>query len=257
MKRYFMLIASIVVIVIVGSLLGYFYYQKNLSLPERNVEPVSKEITEHDEASDQSNNENTATEDQEAINQTEEQTTDNTEDETEEAQREVPEEKEVRHFIMDDVTKEAFQLIEEENIDEAIEMLEAHANEEQSADRYAWLAAAYGKKIDSTDNVAKIMGLNSKMSNALNKAFEIDPDSLEATFVRGNKLLNTPSFFGGDTNKALSDFQTCLDQGIASEELFLAVADAYAKLGDTVKEDEYRQKAADLSNVSLRSPMAN
>ncbi|WP_203363924.1 hypothetical protein [Bacillus sp. REN10] len=239
-----MITVSIIILLIVLIFGVYFYKQSKLHNSKTQTISKSEEVKNGKIDLEQQNESNisSAKTDSEDKKTHEKLNEENTLNDADEKQSTVVENEDVNNFTMDGEAKEAFILIDEGKIDQAITLLEENANSKQTADSFAWLAAAYGKKIDSTENITEIMTFNKKMINSLNTAFSIKSDSLEATFVRGNKYLNTPSMFGGDVKKALEDFQKCLNSGIVNEDLYAAAAEAYRKIGDTEKEKEFTDK---------------
>ncbi len=112
-----------------------------------------------------------------------------------------------------------------------------------SAEAHAWLAAVYGRQIDTAWSLTDKMDLFNKLDNEITTALEIDPTLPLARRMNGSKLLNTPDMLGGDPAEAAKEFRYCIEQGMSDIEIWVSLAKCYMETGDLAKAKEALNEA--------------
>jgi tetratricopeptide (TPR) repeat protein len=105
----------------------------------------------------------------------------------------------------------------------------------RSAEAYAWLAAVYGRKIETVWNMVDKMKLLSQLEKQIAASLEIDPNLPLARRMNGAKLLNSPDMLGGDPTAAVDEFLYCIEHGMDEAELWVMLAECYVKTDEPVK----------------------
>ncbi|TLS50658.1 tetratricopeptide repeat protein [Paenibacillus antri] len=102
----------------------------------------------------------------------------------------------------------------------------------RSAEAHAWLAAAYGRMIETADMLEK-MKLLPLLEEEIAAAFELDPSLPIARRVNGARLLYTPESLGGDPAAAADEFRYCIDRKMDEADVWASLGECYVKLGKT------------------------
>ncbi len=99
----------------------------------------------------------------------------------------------------------------EQYLDEAIDHLEkAIELKNDFAEAHALLSGSYGMK--ASGGMFAGMKYGPKSNKQIDKALELAPDNPRVLMLDGTGLLFTPSMFGGDTEKAVTQFQKAAKQ---------------------------------------------
>ncbi|MGP4039120.1 tetratricopeptide repeat protein [Gracilibacillus sp. D59] len=112
-----------------------------------------------------------------------------------------------------------------------------------SAEAHAWLAAVYGRQIDTAWSLTDKIDLFNKLENEITVALEIDPTLPLARRMNGSKLLNTPDMLGGDPAEAAKEFRYCIEQGMNDIEIWVSLAKCYMETADLAKAREALKEA--------------
>ena len=95
-----------------------------------------------------------------------------------------------------------------DNIERAQAMFEKAAEAApDSAEAHAWLAAAYGRRIDQVWSLPEKLEWLGKMEEEVSAALAIAPDLPLARRMRGAMLLYMPEMMGGDPEAAAAEFR--------------------------------------------------
>ncbi|MBE7558139.1 tetratricopeptide repeat protein [bacterium] len=124
-------------------------------------------------------------------------------------------------------------------LDEAIACFESCiAAEPGNAIYHLWASKAYGRKVSRLNNqgagMTELMPWGKKVKAAVEKAVELDPNSVEAQVGYAVFLRETPGLFGGDVKKArqiltqtIADHPDCLNAHFSLAELYLKKDEDY------------------------------
>lgn len=140
------------------------------------------------------------------------------------------------------------------NFQEAKALFEqALAAKPDDGELYAWLAACYGRMME-TANVLHKMRMLPKFKELVEQSLRLSPNDAFARRLNGMRLLNTPVEFGGDVAKALSELLFAIDGGEQDSEMYDGLGQAYLKLGETEKGKQSLERALsiDPDNIQAR-----
>lgn len=101
----------------------------------------------------------------------------------------------------------------------------------ESAEAHAWLAGAYGRLIEAGDMLEKIK-LLPLLEHEIATALSLDPAHPFARRMNGARLLHTPETLGGSPAEAADEFRYCISRGLDSADVWAALGECYAKLGN-------------------------
>ncbi len=133
-----------------------------------------------------------------------------------------------------------------DHLDSAIEHLKQAIALEASAEAYALLSSAYGRKIGLKPMMGMFLG--PKAGNALSEAKALDPDNPRVVLTEAISDFNTPKMFGGSKTRAMVGFQRALDL-FAQEDITDPLLpswgrdEAYAWLGIAHMQNDARDEA--------------
>ena len=136
----------------------------------------------------------------------------------------------------------------ERALDEAIANVQQSLKlNEKSADAHSLLADLYGRKISF--GMAMFTGpkYGPKVDAENRRAFELDTNNSVAFASRGRQYLEAPKMFGGDLDKAISDFRKATQLDPKSDETFVWLALALRKKGDNAGADQAVSEALRLN----------
>jgi len=120
---------------------------------------------------------------------------------------------------------------------------EAVAKHPRSAEAHAWLAAVYGRLIETVWSITDKMTLLAKLDNEVDTALELDPTLPLARRMNGARLLNKPDMLGGDPSAAADEFRYCIDRGVNDAEIWVSLAECFLKTEEKAKAAEALETA--------------
>ena len=115
------------------------------------------------------------------------------------------------------------------------------------ADAHALVAAIDSQEISG---MTSAMRYGPRVSAELARALALDPNNALAYSVMGRRCLYAPAMFGGDTEKAIQDFQRAVQSEPQSDENYVWLAMAYWKKGDKVRAHQAMDQALRLNGRS-------
>lgn len=131
-----------------------------------------------------------------------------------------------------------------ENYERAQALFEkAAAVSPDSAEAHAWLAAAYGRRIDNAWSLPEKVEWLGKLEEEVAAALSLDPDLPLARRMRGAMLLYTPEMLGGDPEAAAADFRYCIAKGMREADVWVSLAECYIHMEDEPKALEALREA--------------
>lgn len=126
---------------------------------------------------------------------------------------------------------------------------------EKSADAHSLLADLYGRKISFGGWLAGPR-YGPKVAVENRRAFELNPNNSVAFASRGRQYLESPKMFGGDLDKAITDFRKATELDPNSDETFVWLAIALRKKGDNAGGDQAISEALRLNPRSAFAKQA-
>ncbi|TLS52677.1 tetratricopeptide repeat protein [Paenibacillus antri] len=108
---------------------------------------------------------------------------------------------------------------------------QAARSDPDSAEAHAWLAAVHGRRIEAAVSMTEKIKLLSLLEDELAVALRLDSTLPLARRMNGAMLLNTPDMLGGDPAAAVDEFRYCIDRGMDDADIWVSLAECYAKTG--------------------------
>jgi tetratricopeptide (TPR) repeat protein len=121
---------------------------------------------------------------------------------------------------------------------------------DKSADAHSLLADLYGRKISFGGFFAG-MRYGSKVDAENQRAVALDARNARVYSSLGRQYLHAPKMFGGNMDKAIDNFRKASQLDPSSDEIFVWLAIAYRKKGDTANADQALQQALRLNPRSV------
>lgn len=116
-----------------------------------------------------------------------------------------------------------------------------------AADAHAQLAAIDSQEISG---MTSAMRYGPRVNAELARALQLDPNNTLAYSVMGRRCLYAPAMFGGDTDKAIQDFQRAVRSDPRSDENYVWLAMAYWKKGNKAQAHQAMDEALRLNSRS-------
>lgn len=152
-------------------------------------------------------------------------------------------------IVLKDLLEQGYRKFNNRKYEQARELFEeAAALDPRSAEAHAWLAAAYGRLIESAWSMVDKIKLLPFLETEIEAALEIDSTLPLARRMNGCRLLNTPDMLGGDPAAAVEEFRYCIGRGMDEAEVWVSLAECY------VKTDEPAQAIDALKEALAREP---
>ncbi|MBB4824759.1 tetratricopeptide (TPR) repeat protein [Sporosarcina luteola] len=114
-----------------------------------------------------------------------------------------------------------------------------------NGEAYAFLAASYGKLMESGGIMEKLKYLP-QFEKTISTALRLDPESTVARRVNAFRLMRTPKEFGGNPKKAVCEFLFCIEKGIQDSDIYYGLGLTYIQLKEYSKAKEALEKGIDL-----------
>ncbi|WP_309118205.1 tetratricopeptide repeat protein [Paenibacillus sp.] len=108
---------------------------------------------------------------------------------------------------------------------------EAARSDPNSAEAHAWLAAVHGRRIEGAISMTEKIKLLSLLEDELAVALRLDSTLPLARRMNGAMLLYTPEMLGGNPAAAADEFRYCIDRGMDDADVWVSLAECYAKTG--------------------------
>ncbi|MDF2660784.1 MAG: phenylacetate--CoA ligase family protein [Paenibacillus sp.] len=152
-------------------------------------------------------------------------------------------------ILLQDLLDRGYRKFNSRNYEQSRELFEeAAALDPRSAVAHAWLAAAYGRLIESVWSIVEKIKLLPLLESEIEAALELDSTLPLARRMNGCRLLNTPDMLGGDPASAIDEFRYCIDSGMDEAEVWVSLSECY------LKTDEPAQAIDALKEALAREP---